>query len=384
VTAMITFHPLGHADCTRIDLADGRKLLIDFGNERNENAIDLPKFLAEDLGRARRDYYDVVLFTHLDRDHTLGASEFFWFEHAAKYQGYGRAKIRELWVPAAAIFEGGLDDCARVVRQEARHRLLKGSGIRVFSRPDALRGYLESNNLTLDSRRDLIVNAGQLVPGFSLQGPERAEFFVHCPFGWRQNNNEVVDRNQDSVVIQATVAEGDKTYRALFASDIDYDTIGQIVKTTLYHGRGDRLVWDVFKIPHHCSYTALSDEKGSDRTSPKNEVAWLSEDRGRKGGLLISTSRPIPAGDEDKQPPHRQAANYYKEIARKLGGRFEVTMENSPPKSPKPCHVKIDANGPIFISEITKSQLLRPATAASAGFAFPNRPVAPDKPAGFA
>ena len=144
MTATLTFHPLGNADCTRFDLADGKKLLIDYADMSNpddpwDRRIDLPAELRSDLRAAQRDYYNVVGYTHLDDDHCRGSGDFFWFEHAAKYQTEDRIKIRELWVPAAAILEDGLDDCARIIRQEARYRLRKGSGIRVFSRPTKLK-----------------------------------------------------------------------------------------------------------------------------------------------------------------------------------------------------------------------------------------------------
>jgi hypothetical protein len=148
MVAKLTFHPPGNADCTRFDLADGKKLLVDFADMQNPNdlwdrRIDLPAELKSNLRAAKRDYYDVVCFTHLDDDHCCGAGDFFWLEHAAKYQGEGRIKIRELWVPAAAILEDGIEDSARIVRQEARYRLKKGSGIRVFSRPTKLKEWLE-------------------------------------------------------------------------------------------------------------------------------------------------------------------------------------------------------------------------------------------------
>ncbi len=157
MTATLTFHPLGNADCTRLDLADGKKLLIDYADMRNpddrwDRRIDLPAELRSDLRAAQRDYYNVVGYTHLDDDHCRGSGDFFWFEHAAKYQTEDRIKIWELWVPAAAILEDGLDDCARIIRQEARYRLKKGSGIRVFSRPTKLKEWLEANGLTLESR----------------------------------------------------------------------------------------------------------------------------------------------------------------------------------------------------------------------------------------
>jgi hypothetical protein len=354
MTAKLTFHPLGNADCTRFDLADGRKFLIDYANMRSpddqwDNRIDLPAVLKADLRATTRDCYDVVCFTHLDDDHCRGSSDFFWFDHAVKYQGEGRIKIKELWVPAAAILEDGVEDCARVIRQEARYRLKKGYGIRVFSRPTKLKAWLESNGLTLESRAHLITDAGQFVPGYSMMGPERVQFFIHSPFGWRQNENEVVDRNQDSVVFQATFLEGGRETRALFMSDIDYDSIGQIVWTTRNHGNMDRLLWDIFKVPHHCSYLSLGPDKGEDETTPTDEVKWLCEVQGRDRHIMMSTSEPIPVkgseADKDVQPPHRQAANSYRRVAAAKDGQFKVTMELPNTSKPKPCTIEITDRG---------------------------------------
>ena len=82
MSATLTFHPLGNADCTRFDLADGRKLLVDYADIRNPNdpwdrRVDLPSVLRTDLRAAKRDYYNVVCFTHLDDDHCCGVGDFF-------------------------------------------------------------------------------------------------------------------------------------------------------------------------------------------------------------------------------------------------------------------------------------------------------------------
>lgn len=354
MTAKLTFHPLGNADCTRFDFADGKKMLVDYADMRNpgdpwDKRVDLPTELKSDLRTAGRDYYDVVCFTHLDDDHCCGAGDFFWHEHATKYQGPGRIRIRELWVPAAAILEDGVDDSARIIRQEARHRLKKGSGIRVFSRPTKLREWLEKNGLTLESRAHLITDAGQFVPGFSMYGPERVQFFIHSPFGWRQNENEVVDRNQDSVVFQATFLEGSRETRALFMSDIDHGSIEEIVNTSKRHGNEARLMWDIFKVPHHCSYTAVGPEKGEDETIPTAEVKWLCEVQGQGRSTMMSTSKstPIKGSNEDKdvQPPHRQAAAYYKRVAGMKDGAFKVTMDLPTSSSPKPTTIEITDRG---------------------------------------
>lgn len=354
MTATLTFHPLGNADCTRLDLADGKKLLIDYADMRNpvdrwDRRVDLPAELNADLRVAKRDYYDVVGFTHLDDDHCKRAEEFFWFEHALKYQGEDRVKIRELWVPAAAILEDGVEDSARIIRQEARYRLKKGSGIRVFSRPVKLKEWLEANGLTLESRASLITDAGTFVPGYSLSGPERVQFFIHSPFGWRQDDNEVVDRNQDSLVFQATFLEGTRETRALFMSDIDHESIEQIVTTSKRHNNEDRLLWDIFKLPHHCSYTAIGPDKGEDETTPTDEVKWLCETQGQERHTMMSTSDSIPIKDsaEDKnvQPPHRQAAAYYKRVVAAKDGQFKVTMDLPSSSKPKPSKIEITDRG---------------------------------------
>ncbi|WP_295038378.1 hypothetical protein [Sulfitobacter sp.] len=354
MTATLTFHPLGNADCTRIDFANGQKMLVDYADMRNANdpfdkRVDLPDVLKADLRVAKRDNYDVVCFTHLDDDHCCGAGDFFWLDHAAKYQGEGRIKIKELWVPAAAILEDGCQDSARIIRQEARHRLRQGYGIRVFSRPKKLKDWLEKQGLSLEARAHLITDAGTYVPGYSKYGQEQVEFFIHSPFGWRQDDNGIIDRNQDSVVFQATFLENGRETYALFMSDIDCDSIDQMVKTTKRHGNEDRLLWDIFKIPHHCSYTAIGWEKGEDKTQPTEDVEWLCETQGRERHVMVSTSKPMPvkgsAEDKDVQPPHRQAGAYYKSVAREADGSFKVTMETPSIAKPKPIQIEITDRG---------------------------------------
>lgn len=378
MTAKLTFHPLGNADCTRIDMAHGGKMLVDYADMRDPKdpwdvRADLPELLKADLRAAKRDSYDVVLYTHLDNDHCCGSDEFFWFEHAKKYQGGGRIKIKELWVPAAAILEDGCEDAARVIRQEARHRLREGKGIRVFSRPKKLEAWLKAQGLTLESRAHLITDAGKYVPGFSKTGPERVEFFIHSPFGWRQNDSEVIDRNEHSVVFQATFREGSRDTYALFMSDIDFDSIDQIVITSKKHGNADRLLWDIFKVPHHCSYTAIGPEKGDDKTKPTTEVKWLCETQSRDRCTLMSTSESIPSkgSDEDKdpQPPHRQAANYYKDVAEDKDGQFKVTMDLPTKSKPKPSTIEITDRGAqlLIVSAVTAGAVSVAATPVRAG-----------------
>ena len=358
MTAKAHFFPLGNADTLRIDLADGRKLLVDYADTRNrddENDLrcDLPAELRRDLSKARRDYYDGVCITHIDNDHCKGFDKFFWLEHAKKYQDDNRIKIRDLWVPAAAVLEENLEDDARLIRSEARHRLKAGKGVLIFSRPDRLKQWMEKNDIDYESRKHLIVDAGSLVPGYAKEGAAQAEFFVHCPFGLRLDETTVIDRNEASIVMQVTFRKSGRDTYLLLGSDIDHETISEIVQVTKKHGNEDRLQWDLMKLFHHCSYLALGPERGVDETKAVPDVKWLFKTQGRVSGTIVSPSWPIPVKgskeDEDVQPPHRQAANHHRRVAKQLGGQFVVTMEEPSRTRPRPFGYEITAFGVALI-----------------------------------
>lgn len=151
----IRFYPLGNADTCLFELSGGKMLLFDYANRGNQNdekekRIDLPTSIRERLSALKKSEFDVVAFTHADDDHIHGSSEFFYLEHAEKYQSKERVKIKDLWVSAAMIVEEGVDDEARILRAEARYRFKQGKGIRVFSRPEPLREWLSEQGIALE------------------------------------------------------------------------------------------------------------------------------------------------------------------------------------------------------------------------------------------
>ncbi len=346
----ITIFPLGNADCCQIDLQCGKTILFDYADTRDSNdkadlRCDLPKELRDALQQRERDYYDVVAFTHLDRDHFGGATNFFYLEHAEKYQKGDRTKMRVMWVPAGFLTEQGPDDEeARILQREARHRFKGGRGIRVFSRPERLKEWCDKNGISLADRLSLITDAGKIAPEFSL-AQDGVEFFVHSPFAVRQDENTVEDRNGDSIVVQATFEVDEVKTKALLMADSPHEALSEIVSVTRKKGNDTRLEWDIVKLPHHSSYLSLGPEKGEDKTKPVENVAWLYEKQRQYGGIIVSTSKPIPVKgsteDEDPQPPHRQAANYYKEILAEVVGQYIVTMEHPTKESPKPVIIEI-------------------------------------------
>ena len=343
----ITFYPVGNADTFVIDLARGQKIIFDYADRRSrddkdDKRCDLPAELRKDLGR-RLDY-DVAVFTHLDEDHYDGATDFFFLEHDPKYQGKvegkERIKMKEMWVPAAVLTEKLKEEESKVIQKEARHRLRTKRGILVFSRPDKLKHWIEQQGITYDEVKHLIIDAGRTVPTFN-QDTHGVEFWVHSPHATRQNKDEVVIRNDHALVLLAAFkVDGVVTNVQLFA-DVNHDIIADIVNVTRHYKNDHRLKWDLFKIAHHCSYLSLGPDKGRTKTEPVPEVKWLFEEQGQQGGIIVSTSDPIPT-EETTQPPHKQAAKYYREVADDKKGEFIVTMEHPRASAPKPLVIEID------------------------------------------
>jgi len=342
--AKVTFYPLGNADSTLIEFADGYLMLEDYchrkdSSDKNDKRVDLSAELRAVLEEKDRDNFDVVAFSHSDDDHVGNAESFFWLDHAKEYQGDDRIKIDELWVPACFILEKGLESSARIIRQEARHRLKNNYRIRVFGNPGILDDWLKENDIDPKDREHLITHAGDVLKF------NNAEIFVHSPFSFKMEDEEV-DRNGACLVLHTTFFEGENSYRLMLGSDAEYESWDSIIIKTRQKERPERLIWDIFRISHHCSYTALSSEKGKEKTEPIKTIKSLFEE-GQMRCYLISSSDPIPSKDTD-QPPHKQAAAFYKEVAKNKGDEdsFLVTMETPTTEIPKPIVISIDNNGP--------------------------------------
>jgi hypothetical protein len=365
----LTFYPLGNADSYLIALESGKHLLVDYGNVRDPKnkddlRIDLPVALREALGSTSA--FDVVIFTHTDRDHVQGASEFFELRHAKKYQGDGRVTIEDMWVPAAFIIDTKFDnEDAPILQREARYRLREGQGIRIFGRPETLKAWLEGEGLSFNERRACLVDAGRLVPGFTRE-QQGVEFFAHSPFAVHQDA-EIIDKNRNCIVLQATFDVDGQATRLILGADAPREALNEIVQVTKTHGNGERLQWDIFKLPHHCSYLSLSDEKGKDITSPDQDIKWLFE-QGQPSAILVSTSDPIPDNDDSDQPPHRQAANYYRSRKDAIKGDFVVTMEHPSRLRPEPLVITIgDTGGTVKRTRVTSAAYLSSRPAPRAG-----------------
>jgi hypothetical protein len=361
----IIFYPVGNGDTSQIVLENGKRILMDFRHQKktedgNCPEINLKARLKQELKNAKRDSFDVVAFTHGDADHIENSTEFFELRHAAKYQGEGRIKIDTLWVPAAMVLETATNDQQSsefvIWRQEARHRLKEGKGIRVFSKPEKLKTWLEENGLTLESRRHLITDAGQLIPEFDIN-TDGVEFFCHSPFIKHVDGGDDL-RNAASLIFNVRFRKNGADYDYLAVGDSEWSVLEDIVTTTKNHGNMHRLGWDLYNIPHHCSYLALSDDKGEFETVPKPLVAEILQ-AGKEGAYIVSSSYPIldtKEGREQTQPPHIQAKKCYETYSKKTGGaKFLVTMEEPNGTKPEPMEFKVDNLGLSLVRAATSA-----------------------------
>lgn len=359
VVHKVIFYPVGNGDTSQVILANERRVLFDFchrakAEEADTPEIDLKKRLKDELKESKRDYFDVVAFTHADEDHINGFSDFFWLQQAAKYQDKERIKIQELWVPASVLLEEADNEHQSyeyiLLRQEARHRLLEGKNIRVFSQPQALMDWLKpklkERGEVATARDHLFVDAGTLVPGFTL-AKDDAEFFCHSPFIKHCDDGDII-RNESSLVINVRLKTEGGNFDYLEVGDSNWEVLEEIVEATKAHKNDNRLNWNIFNIPHHCSYLALSDEKGDKETVPKPLVKELLL-RGQADAYIVSCSKPIPELKESYdsiQPPHIQAKKAYEKYLKEVSGRkFLVTMEEPNGNHPEPIVFEVAKGG---------------------------------------
>jgi hypothetical protein len=341
----ITFYPEGNAECVLLELDNGKRMLMDYANMHTEDAR-YSDLAAEFAGINN---FEVVMFSHAHEDHVKGAADFFYLDYAMKYQTGKRAKIKELWVSAAFLLDVNPCEDARVIRQEARHRLKEcnGEGIKIFAAPDTLDAWLKENELPTEDSDHPIIHAGTLLDSSMHNLGDKISIFVHAPFS--EDAEDTEDRNDPSIVLQLRLENGMQTSNILITGDTPHDIIDKIVTRSEYFDNGQYLEWDLYDIPHHCSHTGLAEEKGEEITEPSENIKRLLGEYGQENGFLVASCRAFSdVGVGDKQPPHVQTRTAYKKYSKNADGTFKtffVTSEYKGKTNPKPLKFKIDKTG---------------------------------------
>lgn len=355
MTQTLTFYPLGNAETCLLELKNGGKLLFDYAAMYDGSTTDDRYDIKKELSLYKE--FDVVMFSHAHEDHTKGASEFFYLDHAKKYQSDDRAKIKELWVSAAFLLDTDLKNHsdAKIIRAEARYRLKNGYGIKIFASPDSLMDWLDDQEIEYDDVANLIVHAGQTMdlPG-SLD--DEIQVFVHAPFS--NDSEDVQDKNDPSIVLQVRLYNDDHETNLLITGDTPYQVLDKIVDISKDNDNESCLAWDIYDIPHHCSYTGLNEkgEKDVRVLTPTDNVQWLLEQSGKSAYTVASCWKVT----EETSPPHMCAKRAYEKYT--AGDvTFLATMEHVPTGGGKPTPIKfeIDSMGLTLKRNSTRENYLK-------------------------
>ncbi|MBY0245915.1 MAG: hypothetical protein K2Q03_10700 [Sphingobacteriaceae bacterium] len=364
----IIFYPVGNGDTSQIILKNGKRILIDFYHrDKSEDSesryIDLISELTTELKKADVTEFDVVAFTHSDKDHINNFSKFFKLEKNKTTHTDERIGIRELWVPAAILLESATNDKQSdefiILRDEARYRLKNSYGIKVFSKHPEVIKWLEAQGIPYEDRKHLFVSAGKCVPTFTSNN-DSVEFFCHSPYVKHVENSDDIQRNESALIFNICFhIDNNHKYNLLHVGDSTSEIIEDIVDITKKKNNTDWLKWDIFNIPHHCSYKALSKEKGDEITIPVESVDELLH-YGNKNAYIINSSKAFSSDKkeayESDQPPHLQAKNAYLKVLEEISGReFITTMEYPNKYHPQPLEFEI---GDFGIRKLTKNNSL--------------------------
>lgn len=356
----ITFFPEGNAECVLLELENGKRMLMDYANMHSGDSryTDLAISLTD------IDAFDVVMFTHSHDDHVKGAADFFRF-HQVKYQTGKRAEIKDLWISAAFLLDVNPCEDARVIRQEARYRLKEcnGDGIKIFAAPGSLTSWLKDNELSTNESDHPIIHAGTLMDSSMHNLGNEISFFVHAPFS--EDAEDPDSRNDPSIVIQISLENLGRNTNILITGDTPYDVLDRIIGRSEFNNNSGYLKWDLYDIPHHCSYTGLSAEKGENITEPLESIKRLLSEYGQQNAFLVASCRAFSdVGENDKQPPHFQAKKAYKKYSKNVDGTSKIifiTSEYKGKTNPKPLRFKIDYTGIREDTEIATTLIHTPA-----------------------
>ena len=332
LTQTFTYYPLGNAQTMLLELGNKKKMLFDFADVKSSELEDKRWDIVNEFDDIES--FDVVVFTHAHEDHIKGAADFFCMEYSLKRDD--GVKIDELWLSVAFVTDTNCStEDARVIRQEARARLKKGKGVKVFGHNKAFTKWLENSNISEESVEHLIFHAGENIP--HTMGKE-VSIFLHAPFS--DDCDDVDDKNDPSVVMQVRLHNPGRETNILITGDTPYDVLGEIVQITCSKNRENYLQWDLYDVPHHCSDTGLC-SSSTDYIEPTDDVKWLLEQSGTNAFMVASCK---PLAETNTPPPSSEAAEVYKDFI-ESDVDFRITMEFRKQSAPEPMVFIIDSRG---------------------------------------
>jgi hypothetical protein len=351
------FWPVGTGDSSTVVVNEETVIQVDLHDLAKADDDDTHEMPIVDLlvdalpkGKDGKPYLAVFVLTHADKDHCSGFKELL-----------DRVTIGELWATPRLWREFDDPDAPELCKdakafQEESVRRVEAIKKAVADGKDPASG---DRILVVGYDTDHDKHAYSELPGRFLATPGdsitkldgqdfagRFEAFIHAPF----KDDCAEARNETSLSMQVTLTEdGGQDGKMLLFGDLAHDTIMKIFDYSEAKNRERYLKWDLLLAPHHCSKKVMYvREDGKDVR--KDDVLGAFERHARDGAVIVSSSCPIPPRDVDgNNPPHRKAADRYREIVE--SGNFLCTMEWPRMDAPSPVAFGVDASGAGIVSD---------------------------------
>lgn len=352
---IIKFYPVDNADNTLIKLSDDSTVQIDCqirDVEENSNGVkiyDVKKDLLKELKKDsnKNPFVDLFVLSHPHKDHCLGFESNYYCGDPDEYSEDNRKKdeiiVGELWV-TQQIFLNDICEEAKPIRREAKRRrkLFEDDPKEADKQGNRLRiiGYNDEDK-TVDG---LHYVPGNVVKKFNGKTSDYLEFFIHAPFKSDLITGKAdSDHNATSIVFQASfrVSKGGniKT-RAFFGGDADHYIWEKVLRISENNNNQEKLKWDIFLSPHHCSWSFFNDRPYEDNKTPKDYSLELLDYKQNNAYVVASS---VKIEDNDNNPPHYQAKEQY--VKKVTAGYFRNTAINKSSKAPEPLEFIIEEDG---------------------------------------
>lgn len=359
----LKFYPVNNGDTVLITLKDETTILIDSniretGKDSDGNQIyDVKKDLLDSLKKRDNNYHlDLFVLTHPDEDHCRGFAKHFYQGNPDNY-GYSNRKvdeiiIDEMWV-TSLLFNCCSNDDSKAFKKEAeRRRKLWDDNDKNKDKPG---NKIRMIGYDGDKRFDNVPSStpGETQNLINGNAKNDFEFFIHSPFKTSLvTASAEKDANFSSIVVQARfkVNASDENFctYVLLGGDSDHNIWAKIweISTKKSNNNEDKLEWDIFLAPHHCSWTYFNNvpygDKEENKTPKDTSLKILDKKIGN--GQIIASSKLIKKNDDN--PPHYQAKNEYIKKLNKKEDFIELAKE--PKESePKPIVFKVTLKGPV-------------------------------------
>ena len=102
------------------------------------------------------------------------------------------------------------------------------------------------------------------------------------------------DENAASIVVQMrlrTQKNGVIKSKIIIAGDADHYVFEQILEKSKKNNNEDKLEWDLFLAPHHCSWSFFNDRPYEKNTEPKDYSLKFLDYRNTRSSFHLSASQ---------------------------------------------------------------------------------------------